>query len=110
MRVLLLQQATFAVNSACHPWGRQPLRTRSGDEARNFAPLALLAMGDNWHNLHRSLPRLDRHERDSTARLVWLLEKMGLVSAVHWPVAQALECRRPPPPARQGRLHDAIGA
>jgi stearoyl-CoA desaturase (delta-9 desaturase) len=98
-RVFLLQQATFAVNSACHLWGKQPFRTRRGDEARNFAPLALLAFGDNWHNLHHALPRLarhgvDRHEWDSTARLIALLERLSLVSEVRWPDPVILDPRR----------------
>ncbi len=101
VRVFLLQQATFAVNSACHLWGSRPFRTRRGDEARNLAPLALLAFGDNWHNLHHALPRLarhgvDPHEWDSTARLIELLERLSLVSEVRWPNAALLESRRLP--------------
>lgn len=99
VRIFLLQQSTFAVNSACHLWGSRPFRTRRGDEARNFAPLALFAFGDNWHNLHHSLPRLarhgvDRHEWDSTARLIAVLERLSLVSEVRWPNAGLLESRR----------------
>ena len=99
VRVFLLQQATFAVNSVCHLWGTRPFRTRAGDEARNFAPLAVLSFGDNWHNLHHALPRLarhgvDRHQWDSTARLIWLLERLSLVSDVRWPNAATLCARR----------------
>lgn len=107
VRVFLLQQATFAVNSACHLWGKRPFRTRPGDQARNLAPLALLAFGDNWHNLHHALPRLarhgvDRHEWDTTARLIWLLERAKLVSEVRWPDPATLARRRrdAPAPAR----------
>lgn len=99
VRVFLLQQATFAVNSACHLWGTRPFRTRRGDKARNFAPLAVLAFGDNWHNLHHALPHLarhgvDRHEWDSTARLIAVLERLSLVSEVRWPDAALLDSRR----------------
>lgn len=99
VRVFVLQQATFAVNSVCHLWGARPFRTRAGDEARNFAPLAVLAFGDNWHNLHHALPRLarhgvDRHQWDSTARLIWLLERLGVVTDVRWPDAATLDARR----------------
>ena len=99
VRVCVLQQATFAVNSACHRWGKRPFRTRAGDQARNFAPLAVLAFGDNWHNLHHALPRLARHgvgrrEWDSTARLIWLLERASLVSEVRWPDPSVLDARR----------------
>lgn len=99
VRVFLLQHATFAVNSACHLWGKRPFRTRAYDRATNFAPLALLSMGENWHNLHHSNPRLARHgvdrgQLDSTARLVRLLELGGLVSDVRWPTPEGLDARR----------------
>ena len=99
VRIFLLQHATFAVNSACHLWGTRPFRTREHDRARNFAPLALLAMGENWHNLHHSNPKFARHgaergQLDSTARIIRLLESAGFVSEVYWPSAAALHERR----------------
>ena len=99
VRVFVLQHATFAVNSACHIWGSRPFRTRASDRATNFAPLAVLAMGENWHNLHHSLPRSARHgvergQLDSTARFIRLLEMGGLVSDVRWPSSELLTARR----------------
>jgi stearoyl-CoA desaturase (Delta-9 desaturase) len=102
IRVFVLHHATFSVNSVCHLWGRRPFKTRKDDRSTNFAPLALLAMGENWHNLHHSCPTLarhgvDRHQIDSTARLIWLLQRVGAVSDVHWPVAEVLDRRRRQP-------------
>ena len=99
VRVFLLHHATFAVNSACHLWGRRPFVTREADRATNFAPLAVLAMGENWHNLHHSCPTLARHgvergQLDSTARLIWLLERARLVWDVRWPQPANLDRRR----------------
>jgi len=99
VRVFVLQQATFAVNSACHLFGRSPFRTRKGDQARNLPLLGIVAMGEGWHNLHHAMPRSVRcgvgHGGwDSTARLVWLLERAGMVKDVHWPDAQTLAARR----------------
>ncbi len=99
VRVFVLQQATFAVNSACHLWGTRPFRTRRSDQARNLAALAVVSFGENWHNLHHSLPRLarhgvGRHEWDSTARLIAILEKLSLVVEVRWPDADVLSARR----------------
>jgi stearoyl-CoA desaturase (Delta-9 desaturase) len=99
VRVFVLQHATFAVNSACHIWGSRPFATRTTDRATNFAPLAVFSMGENWHNLHHSLPRsarhgVDRGQLDSTARLIRLLEVGGLISDVHWPSPEMLEARR----------------
>jgi stearoyl-CoA desaturase (Delta-9 desaturase) len=102
VRVFVLQHATFAVNSACHLWGSRPFKTRQSDRATNFPPLALLAMGESWHNLHHSNPRfarhgVDPHQLDSTARLIRLLELTGLVSDVCWPSRAAIELRRKSP-------------
>ena len=101
VRVFVLHHATFSVNSACHLWGRRPFTTRVNDRATNFAPLALLAMGENWHNLHHSCPTLarhgvDRHQLDSTARLIRILQSVGVVWDVNWPVAEKLNRRRRP--------------
>ena len=102
VRVFVLHHATFSVNSVCHLWGRRPFTTRVDDRATNFAPLALLAMGENWHNLHHSCPTLarhgvDRHQLDSTARLIWVLQRAGAAWDVKWPVAEALNQRRRDP-------------
>ena len=101
VRVFVLHHATFSVNSVCHLWGRRPFITRVDDRATNFAPLAVLAMGENWHNLHHSCPTLarhgvDRHQLDSTARLISILQRVGAVWDVNWPVADSLNRRRRP--------------
>jgi stearoyl-CoA desaturase (Delta-9 desaturase) len=109
VRVFVLQHSTFAVNSACHIWGKRPFTTHDDDRATNFAPMALLTMGENWHNLHHSSPSLARHgvdrgQLDSTARLIWLLERARLVRDVRWPDRTRLDLRRrpaaAPPPVR----------
>ncbi len=98
VRIFLLQHSTFAVNSACHIWGKKPFVTREGDEARNFAPLAILSMGENWHNWHHSVPRsarhgVKKHQIDSTARLIWIMEKLHLIKDVHWPTKEQINSR-----------------
>jgi len=105
VRVFLLHHSTFAVNSACHLWGKRPFVTRDGDRATNFAPLAVLAMGESWHNLHHSIPTsarhgVDRWQVDSTARLIWILERLHLAWDVRWPDPATLDLRRRTPPAR----------
>ncbi|MHB1912534.1 MAG: acyl-CoA desaturase, partial [Acidimicrobiales bacterium] len=84
--------------SVCHLWGRRPFVTRQDDRATNFAPLAVLAMGDNWHNFHHSSPRsarhgIDPHQFDSTARLIWMLERIGAARDVRWPDPAAVQRR-----------------
>jgi stearoyl-CoA desaturase (delta-9 desaturase) len=99
VRVFVLHHTTFSVNSACHLWGRRPFTTRGADRSTNFAPLAVLAKGENWHNLHHSCPTLarhgvDRHQLDSTARFIWVLQRMGVVWDVKWAVAEVLDRHR----------------
>lgn len=99
VRIFVLHQSTFAVNSVCHLWGRRPFITREQDRATNFAPLAVLAMGDNWHNFHHSCPRsarhgVDQYQLDSTARLIWIFERIGAARDVRWPDAAAVGQRR----------------
>lgn len=99
VRVFVLQQATFAVNSACHLWGKRPFATRAHDRATNLAVLSVLSMGESWHNAHHASPRTARHgvdprQLDSTARLIRILEACRLVSHVRWPSEAALAARR----------------
>jgi stearoyl-CoA desaturase (delta-9 desaturase) len=45
-----LYHGTFAINSLAHVWGRK--RYFTGDESRNNFFLALVTMGEGWHNNH----------------------------------------------------------
>jgi stearoyl-CoA desaturase (delta-9 desaturase) len=45
-----LYHATFAINSVAHVWGTRPFPTR--DDSRNNFWLALLTLGEGWHNNH----------------------------------------------------------
>ncbi|MGW3046124.1 acyl-CoA desaturase [Kitasatospora sp. NPDC001159] len=99
VRVALLQHVTWSVNSLCHMIGRRPFRTRRHDRATNLWPLALLSFGESWHNLHHADPTCARHgvdrgQIDPTAAAIRLLERLGWVRNVHWPVPGRIETRR----------------
>jgi stearoyl-CoA desaturase (delta-9 desaturase) len=47
---VLLYHATFAVNSLCHLFGRR--RYQTSDESRNNLFVALITLGEGWHNNH----------------------------------------------------------
>src|SRR5436190_14970163 len=47
---VLLYHAVFAVNSLCHIFGRRRFATT--DESRNNVLVALLTLGEGWHNNH----------------------------------------------------------
>ncbi|HKT04433.1 MAG TPA: acyl-CoA desaturase [Rugosimonospora sp.] len=94
VRITLLHHVTWSVNSLCHMFGERPFSSR--DRSANLWPLALLSMGESWHNLHHADPTSARHgvrpgQIDVSARLIWLFEKAGLVYDVRWPDARRLE-------------------
>jgi stearoyl-CoA desaturase (Delta-9 desaturase) len=93
VRVSFLHHVTWSVNSICHMIGSRPFAAR--DRSANFWPLAILSMGESWHNLHHADPTCARHgvrrgQIDISARLIWLLERFGWVHDVRWPTAKRL--------------------
>jgi stearoyl-CoA desaturase (delta-9 desaturase) len=97
VRVALLHHVTWSINSICHTLGERPFRSR--DRSGNVWWLALLSMGESWHNLHHADPTCARHgvlrgQIDSSARLIWLFERFGWATAVRWPKADRLATRR----------------
>jgi stearoyl-CoA desaturase (delta-9 desaturase) len=82
VRVFLLHHVTYSINSLCHFFGRR--RFDTGDESRNLLWLAPLSFGESWHNNHHAFPTSARHglrpwELDTSAGVIWALEKLGLV-------------------------------
>jgi stearoyl-CoA desaturase (delta-9 desaturase) len=97
VRVALLHHVTWSINSICHTLGERPFRSR--DRSGNVWWLALLSMGESWHNLHHADPTCARHgvlrgQIDSSARVIWLFERFGWATAVRWPKADRLATRR----------------
>jgi stearoyl-CoA desaturase (delta-9 desaturase) len=97
VRVALLHHVTWSINSICHTVGQQPFRSR--DRSGNVWWLAIPSMGESWHNLHHADPTCARHgvlrgQLDTSARVIWALEKLGWVHDVRWPVASRLDARR----------------
>jgi fatty-acid desaturase len=83
----------WSVNSICHLVCSRPYAAR--DRSANFWPLAILSMGESWHNLHHADPTCARQgvrrgQIDISARLIWLLEKAGWAHDVRWPTAKRL--------------------
>jgi stearoyl-CoA desaturase (delta-9 desaturase) len=61
-------------------------------------------MGESWHNLHHAEPTAARHgvlrgQVDSTARIIWVMEKLRMVNEVRWPSRARLQAKlvRPQP-------------
>jgi stearoyl-CoA desaturase (delta-9 desaturase) len=76
---------TFAVNTWGHLVGSR--RYPTPDHSRNSFLLALLTMGDGWHNHHHHYPHAAQAgffwwEVDASYRVIRLLERLGLVWGV----------------------------
>jgi stearoyl-CoA desaturase (Delta-9 desaturase) len=93
VRITLLHHVTWSVNSICHMIGDRPFAAR--DRSANVWPLAVLSMGESWHNLHHADPTCARHgvrpgQVDISARVIWLLERLRLAHDVRWPTPDRL--------------------
>ena len=109
IRIALLHHVTWSINSVCHVMGERPFRTRNGDRAANFWPLALLSFGESWHNSHHADPTGARHgvlrgQIDPSARLIRIFERLGLVWNVRWPDPTRLAAKRKDSQRRFARL------
>jgi stearoyl-CoA desaturase (Delta-9 desaturase) len=98
VRVGLLHHVTWSINSVCHVFGERPFAVRDGDKAANFWPLAILSFGESWHNLHHADPTCARHgalrgQLDSSARVIWVLEKFGWAYDVRWPKPERISAK-----------------
>ncbi|MDQ3404123.1 MAG: acyl-CoA desaturase [Actinomycetota bacterium] len=92
-RVAFQHHVTWSVNSICHMIGSRPFVSR--DRSSNFWPLAILSMGESWHNSHHADPTSARHgvlrgQLDISARTIWVFEKLGWVWQVRWPTQDRL--------------------
>lgn len=82
LSTIVLYHATFAINSVMH-WVGKP-RYKTGDESRNSFFLAILSLGEGWHNNHHYYQSSTRQgffwwEIDITYYTIRLLGLLGLV-------------------------------
>ncbi len=97
---VLLYHGTFAINSLAHLVGRQ--RYLTGDDSRNNWLLALITLGEGWHNNHHHYQASTRQgfrwwEIDVTFYLLKLLSLIGLVSDLRSPPPEAVRGERKAP-------------
>ena len=79
---VVLYHATYTINSLCHVFGRQ--RYATGDDSRNNFWLALITLGEGWHNNHHRYPMSVRQgfywwEIDITYYLLRVLAAAGII-------------------------------
>ncbi len=79
---VVCSHATFTINSLSHVFGNQ--RYRTGDASRNNWLLALVTLGEGWHNNHHHYPSAARQgfywwEVDITWYMLKLLSWLGII-------------------------------
>ncbi len=85
LRLAVVYNVTWLVNSATHKWGYRSYDTY--DNSRNNWWVALLTFGEGWHNNHHAYQHRARHglrwwEIDVTYYIIRLLEQCGLATKV----------------------------
>lgn len=98
----VLFHGVASVNSVAHLLGTQPFAT--GDASRNNGWVALITLGEGWHNLHHAFQGSVRQGLtvaggqvlrlpDPTYRFIWLLERAGWAWRLRQPTERALLAR-----------------
>ncbi|HSY24522.1 MAG TPA: acyl-CoA desaturase [Polyangiaceae bacterium] len=90
---LAIFHATMLINSLAHTWGSRRYATQDG--SRNNVLLAVLTLGDGWHNNHHHYMGSARHgfrwwEIDVTYYVLRILARLGVVWALREPPSPAL--------------------
>jgi stearoyl-CoA desaturase (Delta-9 desaturase) len=83
LRIALMLQATFCVNSLAHLVGRQTFDTRAS--ARDSVVTALVTFGEGYHSFHHRFPFDYRNgirwwQYDPSKWLIWSLARINLAS------------------------------
>ena len=92
LSTVLLWHSTFLINSLAHVLGRR--RFDTDDTSRNNALLAVLTMGEGWHNNHHHHAHLARQgirwwEVDASWYILFVLEKLHIIWGVRRPRTEA---------------------
>jgi stearoyl-CoA desaturase (Delta-9 desaturase) len=102
---VLLYHAVFSINSLCHLFGKRRYDTH--DDSRNNWMLALITLGEGWHNNHHHYQSSVNQgffwwEIDVSYGVIWLLSKAGVCWDLRKPNEKALNHRLVRPPAPGG--------
>jgi stearoyl-CoA desaturase (delta-9 desaturase) len=90
LSTVFVYHGTFTINSLSHVWGWK--RFDVSDESRNNPVLALITMGEGWHNNHHRFPNSARQglkwwEYDISHGILKVLSWVGFVHSLKKPSA-----------------------
>ena len=94
---VLLFHGTFTINSLSHVFGKQPYVT--GDDSRNNLFLAIITLGEGWHNNHHHFPSATPQgfhwwQIDITYYILKILSVFRIVWDFRLPPAHVVEGKR----------------
>lgn len=97
VRISLMHHATWSVNSVCHTFGYR--NYEATDESRNNPIVAIVSLGEGWHNNHHAFPTSARHgmrwfEFDLSWMVIRTLELSRLVWDVRRPSSAAMKLKQ----------------
>lgn len=86
LRIVVVLHCTWLTNSVAHHWGYR--RFATSDQSYNNFLVALLTLGEGWHNNHHAFPGSARHgsawyELDASWLLIQFLCALKLISDVN---------------------------
>ncbi|MEB2314168.1 MAG: acyl-CoA desaturase [Polyangiaceae bacterium] len=116
LSTVLLYHGTFTINSLSHVFGRR--RYATTDTSRNSLLLALITLGEGWHNNHHYYQSTANQgffwwEIDVTYYVLRALALLGVARELRTPPAHVLTRNRVPAPAESGAplpAHPALAA
>ena len=81
VRVVVVWHVAWSVNSVCHIWGSRPFKTQ--EDSRNNFWVAMLSLGEGWHNNHHKFPFAARNgfgwkQPDISYCFIWFMSKLGI--------------------------------
>ena len=85
LSTVMLYHATYTINSLSHKFGKR--RFETNDNSRNNWLLALITLGEGWHNNHHRYPAATRQgfywwEIDVSYCLIFIMHKLGIVQSM----------------------------
>jgi len=115
VRTVVVWHITWSVNSLTHAWGYRNYET--GEKSRNNWLVALLSVGEGWHNNHHADPASAsvQHrwwELDISYYQIKMLQWLGLASDVRVPRHKRKASRAPadgPEPSETGSDSATVG-
>jgi stearoyl-CoA desaturase (Delta-9 desaturase) len=94
LSTIAVYHVTFSINSILHMYGKRPYHT--ADQSRNNWPIALLTMGEGWHNNHHRYALSTRQgfkwwQLDLSYLILRGLQALHIVWEIREPPASILE-------------------